>query len=308
MAATPIVTLVVPTYNRARVIGRAIRSVEAQSWPHWELVVVDDASTDDTEAVVTGFGDERIRYIRREVNGGVAAAQNTGLDHAAGRYVAFLHSDDELLPDKLEKLVQVLDEASPRVGGVEAGFEFVEPHGVTLRPPSLDGADDSDVIAYRASVHISTLLLRREEVAALRFDEALRGTEDRDFCIRLLRRTTLAFDPAPVVRINRTDAGLNAQAKGAIYSYLLTKYRDDIVPHRGVHAAWWFRISRAYARSGDMRSARHALRRAVVVHSGRARLWPLFVASFLGDRAFAATLRVYLAVARVDELNRRARR
>jgi glycosyltransferase involved in cell wall biosynthesis len=297
VAATPIVTLVVPTYDRAHLIGRAIRSVEAQSWPHWELLVVDDASNDDTEAVVTGYGDDRIRYVRREINGGVAAAQNTGLDHASGRYVAFLHSDDELLPDKLEKLAQILDEAPARVGGVESGFEFIEPHRVTLRPPCLDGADDSDVIAYRASVHISTLLLRRDVAAAVRFDEALRGTEDRDFCIRLLRRTTLVFDPAPLVRINRTDAGLNSQPKGWIYSYLLTKYRDDIVPHRRVHAAWWFRIARAYARAGDMRLARQALRRAVFVHPGRARLWPLLVTSFLGNRVFAWTLGMYRALA-----------
>src|SRR4051812_1322910 len=94
-ARNPVVSVILPTYNRAGLVTRAIDSVVRQTFECWELLVVDDASQDDTERVVAQYDDARVRYIRRPVNGGVSAAQNTGIDHARGELVAFLHSDDE---------------------------------------------------------------------------------------------------------------------------------------------------------------------------------------------------------------------
>jgi cytochrome c-type biogenesis protein CcmH/NrfG len=148
-------------------------------------------------------------------------------------------------------------------------------------------------------VHISTLLLRRELAADVRFDESLRTVEDRDFCIRLLRRTTIAFEGDPLVRIHRSATGLSALGKGPFYEYLLDKYHDDFVASPAVHASWWFGIARAYARTGELGRARAAMQRAVRVHPSRFRRWPLFAASYLGDRAFSGALRAYRVIARV---------
>ena len=166
-----------------------------------------------------------------------------------------------------------------------------------MHAPYLDGATARDALAYRAGVHISKLLLRREVADAIRFDDALRGAEDRDFAIRLLRETTLAIDPAPLVRIERTIPGLRAQPKGPIYEYLLAKYHDDIVNDRELHRSWWFRIARAHAKTGDLPAARGALRRAVRADPTRVRLWPLGAAALLGDRAFAPSLSIYQRIA-----------
>ena len=299
MAGGPIASVVIPTYNRADLIVRAVDSVQRQSLDVWELLVVYDASNDNTKAVVEELRDPRIKYVRRNVNGGVAAAQNTGLEHARGRYVLFLHSDDELMPECLSRLSGVLDRASPAIGGVGAGLEVVEPHATYRRRPYLEGADDRSLLAYQAGVHISTLMLKREVAASVRFDESLRGVEDRDFCIRFLRRTTLAFEPTALVRVHRTARRLASQSKGPIYEYLLTKYRDDITPSPAIHASWWFRIARARVRAGEREAARAAIRRAVRVHPARTRRWPLFVATYFGDRVFSTALRVYLAMARV---------
>jgi glycosyltransferase involved in cell wall biosynthesis len=300
LAGGPIASVVIPTYNRADLIVRAVDSVQRQLLDDWELLVVDDASNDNTKAVVEELRDPRIKYVRRNVNGGVAAAQNTGLEHARGRYVLFLHSDDELMPECLSRLSDVLDRASPAIGGVEAGLEVVESHGTYRRRPYLEVADDKSLLAYRAGVHISTLLLRRELAARVRFDESLRGVEDRDFCIRLLRRTTLACEPDALVRVHRTAWRLTTSlSHGPIYEYLLTKYRDDITPSPAIHASWWFRIAREYARASELEHARAAMRRAVRVHPARMRRWPPFVATYFGDRVFSTALRVYLAMARV---------
>ena len=101
----PLVTVIIPTYNRANQISRAIHSVQAQSYKHWELLIVDDASNDDTAKIISNIADSRIQYIRHETNQGAAAARNTALAQAKGEYIAFLDSDDEWIPAKLEKQV-----------------------------------------------------------------------------------------------------------------------------------------------------------------------------------------------------------
>jgi glycosyltransferase involved in cell wall biosynthesis len=298
MASRPIASVVIPTYNRADLVLRSVTSVQRQSLADWELLVVDDASTDDTRLRIERLPDSRIRYVSRRVNGGVAAAQNTGLDRALGRYVLFLHSDDELMPDCLRRLSDILADAPPAIGGVEAGLEVVDHRKTVRRGPYLEGADDDALIAYRSGVHVSTLLLRRELASEVRFDESLRGIEDRDFCIRLLRRTTLAFEPEALVRIDRTAPRLTSQAKAPMYEYLLAKYHDEIVASPATHGSWWFRIVREYARDGELRRARAAMQRAVRIHPSRVRRWPLLAASYLGDRLFSGVLRGYRATAR----------
>ncbi len=96
----PFFSIIVPTYNRADMISATIDSCLQQTWHDFELLVIDDGSSDHTEAVVMAIDDHRIRYIKRD-NGGPAAARNTGIMAARGRYLAFLDSDDRFLPEKL---------------------------------------------------------------------------------------------------------------------------------------------------------------------------------------------------------------
>lgn len=100
------ISIILPTFNRADVIGRAIKSVQAQTFTDWELIIVDDGSTDDTAMVVRDL-DPRIRYIYQD-NKGVSSARNTGLDQSRGQYIAFLDSDDEWLPHFLEITIAFL--------------------------------------------------------------------------------------------------------------------------------------------------------------------------------------------------------
>jgi glycosyltransferase involved in cell wall biosynthesis len=286
-----VVSVVIPAYNRTDLLERAITSVRGQSMDDWEAVVVDDASSEDIRTVVEQQRDARFRYVRRPTNGGVAAAQNTGLALATGRYVAFLHSDDELLPMSLEWRSRMLDGAPATVGLVESGHEERYPEGYSVaHAPYLDGADTRDLLAYRAGVHISKLMIRRELAAAVRFDEALRGAEDRDFVIRLLRITDVEVTPEPLVRIERTEVGLRGQPKGGIYRYLFDKYRDEIRSDPALERSWWFRISRAYATAGDFRPARSAMRCAVRAEPSRVRLWPLGGASLRAYQRVVKTI------------------
>ena len=107
-----LVSIVTPAYKAAATIGETIRSVQAQTWPHWEMIVVDDRSPDDTFAIVAAEAarDPRIVAVRQERNGGPAAARNASLERARGRWVAFLDADDLWLPPKLERQLALMRE------------------------------------------------------------------------------------------------------------------------------------------------------------------------------------------------------
>lgn len=112
-----LVSIITPSYNTAKFIGETIRSVQAQTYPNWEMIIVDDCSTDNTDEVVAEYqkADERIRYFKNEKNSGAAVSRNKALREAKGRWMAFLDSDDLWTPDKLEKQLEFM---------VENGYHF----------------------------------------------------------------------------------------------------------------------------------------------------------------------------------------
>ena len=183
----PKVSVIIPTYNRADMIGDALGSLIHQTSGDWEAIVVDDGSTDDTEAMVSRFADGRIRYVY-QANKGLPGARNTGIRNATGEYIAFLDSDDLFLPDKLELQSQALDQ-SPDVGLVASGYAEVDVHLNVLREvrnwhghPQLGLTDwlQSNPFIVNAVLVRKTWL----EKAGL-FDETMSYVEDWDVWLRL---------------------------------------------------------------------------------------------------------------------------
>ena len=110
MATENLVSIITPTYNCGRFIAETIESVLAQTYRNWEMIIVDDCSTDDTSEVVGRYSDSRIRYHCLDRNSGASVARNTALKMARGRWIAFLDSDDLWLPDKLERQIKFMEE------------------------------------------------------------------------------------------------------------------------------------------------------------------------------------------------------
>jgi len=204
---TPAVSVVIPTYNRAHVVERAIQSVAGQTYTDYELILVDDASTDGTAGLAARLEAQlngRLRYIRCETNGGAAAARNRGIQSARGTYVAFLDADDEWAPRKLELQVEQFKSAPPEVGLITTGYVLVDRYGrPTLEHPLYPKEGDlssamPDFIGGRGEIVgvFSTLMFRRsvaEEIGGL--DETLRCWEDADFYFRAAGRYHFAFMP-----------------------------------------------------------------------------------------------------------------
>ena len=196
--AEPLVSVIIPTHNYGALIGETLKSLQRQTLPQWECVVVDDGSTDDTAEVVAGFArrDPRISYVVQP-NQRQAVARNTGLARARGRYLQFLDADDLLEPLKLERQVEFL-EAHPEVDIVYGGVRFfhTERPGERLhsmfgenRPwmPEVSGRG-REVLLPLLRVNIMVInspLVRREVIDDVGpFDPALPPVEDWDYWIR----------------------------------------------------------------------------------------------------------------------------
>ncbi|SPE32179.1 Glycosyltransferase family protein (fragment) [Acidobacteriia bacterium SbA2] len=192
MLSVPVVSVVTPAYNRHAVLPRAISSVLAQNLQNWEMIIVDDASTDDTERVVGGFRDSRIRYIRHQSNRGQSAAQNTGAAAARGRFLSFLDSDDEWLPGKLASEVALFESAGERVGLVYSGKVLMDHRGfvVKVRIPSVEGRVHEKLLEWDFIGTCSRVSMRKSILEAVGgFDASLRNCQDWDMWIRVSKLT-----------------------------------------------------------------------------------------------------------------------
>lgn len=139
MERRPLVSVIMPTYNCGRFIAESVQSVLGQTMPDWELQIVDDASTDNTQKVLEPYSEKypKIRYTRLPQNLGPAAARTEAIRRAAGKYIAFLDSDDLWTPEKLEKQIKFMERTGAKFSATayERMDEDGKPQGVTLYPP-----------------------------------------------------------------------------------------------------------------------------------------------------------------------------
>jgi len=234
--ARPAVTVVIPTFNRAALVARAIRSVLAQTCQDWELIVVDDDSTDGTEQAVRSFSDNRITYIRHNRNRRVSAARNTGIRCARGEYIAFLDSDDEWLPEKLEKELEVFRNSDPEVGLVYTGKMILDESGklLNVRMPTQSGwvyeaMLDRHFIGSPSRVTVKKQVLDR--VGG--FDETFVNCQDYDLWLRVARASKIACVPHCLVRRHMLSDGMSVSLRNICEGWerILTKYRSEMKPH-----------------------------------------------------------------------------
>ena len=211
-AKRPLVTVVIPVYNGERYLADAIQSVRDQTYQNFEVIVVDDGSTDGSAEVAQRFG-EAIRYVH-QANGGVCKARNTGIAAAQGPYIAFLDQDDLWLPDKLAAQVAYLD-SHPAVGAVYCQCEVKGNGGRCTGLYYAEPVKDDLVGVMRGPCLLMTSAMFRGEVLRKigRFDEAFIGAggEDMDLTLRLKKVAQIAYLPQilAVYRVHSTNSSNN---------------------------------------------------------------------------------------------------
>ncbi len=288
------VSVIIPVYGVERYIAATIQSVLDQTYPNYEVLIIDDASPDKSIEICQQFTDPRIKIIRQP-NRGLAGARNTGIRHAQGDYLAFLDADDLWLPDKLEKQVAHLENA-PTVGVSFSRSAFIDEAGKplgTYQMPKLKGITTPYLLCRNPIGNGSAPLIRREVFAAIRFqdnlhgnvedfyfDENFRQSEDIECWIRISIKTNWQIEGiSQALTLYRVNAGgLSAQMLKQLDSWekVIEKtrsYAPEIVNR-------WETLARAY-------QLRYLARRAVRLQDGS-------MAVKLVNRALATNWRIMI--------------
>jgi glycosyltransferase involved in cell wall biosynthesis len=259
----PVVSVVVPTYNRLEWLPAAITSIQDQTFRDWELILIDDGSTDETERWARDLNEPRLRYVRREHDGRIAAVRNLGVRGARGDWIAFLDSDDRWMPDKLARQLARLQEAID-ARWCYAKYQMIttngavapQPHGSPWRP--FEGAIVDRVITTEAAVLTQTLLVSADLARELMFDERLPLAEDYDFVLRLAAVAVgcVVDDVLAEIRIHETRT---TSLSGPFDGYLgkLITYRKAA---RALHEAELRHLARRQFRSHLVEFVRRAVR------------------------------------------------
>ena len=216
------VSIILPTYNRAHCIGRAVESVLDQTYPAWELLVIDDGSTDNTEERIADYAasDGRVRYCRQACNRGVSAARNEGIRQARYEYIAFQDSDDAWRADKLEKQMRVFEE-SPEAGLVYCAMQGTRQDGSAVRIP------DASIDRRLLHGNLYELLLQGNVIDAPTavgrqsclekcggFDESLSCLEDWELFLRIAEAYEIGYVDEALVDSDVHNEGVSSRVGG----------------------------------------------------------------------------------------------
>jgi glycosyltransferase involved in cell wall biosynthesis len=265
---TPLVAVIIPTYNRERMIERALASVLSQTYQNLRVVIVDDCSTDRTREVVARTADSRVTYIRHDWNRGAQAARNTGVANSDGDLVAFLDSDDEWMSDKLALQVEKLLQSGPEVGMIYCGIRKVDQHGRLMgdRIPRCRGHLYEELLKENIIGGMSVALIRRNVLQTVgTFDEGLLARQDVDMWIRIAALYQIDFVPEPLVvyRVHNDRISVNREARLQGFLYLCRKLQKELGTRPRALANQYQSIARLYTQLGKTREARRYLMKSI---------------------------------------------
>jgi glycosyltransferase involved in cell wall biosynthesis len=287
----PKVSVIIPTHNRADFLRGALSSVLNQTYQNFEIIVVDDASTDDTAKVVAAFNDERIRFLQHENNRGGSAARNTGILASQCDYIAFLDDDDEWLPDKLRKQIEVLVACPQEVGGVCTGcLDVDKANGKVIRQriPTKRGNISRELLIENCIGGTSSMLLRKvclQQVGL--FDESLPRSQDYDLWIRISREFLFECIQEPLFKYHVHDKRISTDLRAVKgLDLLATKYASCPLSNK-FYSHDYLEFGIIYCLSGDMHEGRKALLRAIKLSPLQLRGYFNLCLTLIGAQNFA---------------------
>lgn len=207
----PKVSIIIPTYNRADLLPRAIGSVINQTYKNWELIIVDDGSTDNSKEVISGYlkSEIRIKYLFELNSGGASAPRNLGISKASGEYITFLDSDDEYLPTNLERHIKIHAE-HPEIG-MSGSNMFIDndKSRKIFFPNSFSTGKLSTDWTLTSGFSSNTMFFNREFLNRVgKFDESLRYLEDMDMTIRSACAGNIFLIDEPLVVCHESTTSL----------------------------------------------------------------------------------------------------
>lgn len=273
-SGSPLVSVVIPTYDRPTMLREATESVDRQTHPNIELIVVDDASPAPAEATLADLDIEvDVRIERHDENRGANAARNTGIEAATGDIITFLDDDDRWVPWKLERQVEAFDTVRPTPGVVLVGQRFVDDGGETIgrKDPEIDGAATAALFSGNVAGPFSSMAIRQDVIEPAGLPDAgLPSLQDREWLIRLSHHTRFHSIREPLVirRMGSHDqiGDRFVERRDVTYHRMLEKHRDAAASYGragSFHAGLALGVAASALRAGAYREARRFALRAI---------------------------------------------
>lgn len=239
-----LVSVIIPTYNREKVLLRSIESVLQQTYANIEVIVVDDGSTDNTQKLLSSIDDPRLVVVQTSGKTGANNARNFGVKHAKGSLIAFQDSDDEWLLDKLQKQFDFLKKT-----GADAcfcSFTRTTPSSTLILPLADKRASMAKtpervniIDTLRANaISTQTLLVKRDVFLALEgFETQIRNLEDWEFAVRLIERYQVAFIDEPLVNVYEQSDSISLDVPAIIQArkFFLKKFKPIYKRYPALH-------------------------------------------------------------------------
>ncbi|MFC6723950.1 glycosyltransferase family 2 protein [Halobium palmae] len=294
---SPLVSVVVPTYDRPEKLAEAVESVLEQTYGNLELIVVDDASPTPARTVLEGMDLGTLRWscIRHDTNRGANAARNSGIRESSGEFVAFLDDDDDWDPEAVEGHVALFRNGGAAVGVTILAQRYVRDGEVTtVKVPGVEGDATPKLLEGKTAGTFSAIAVRRSLVDTVGLpDERLPSWQDRDWLIRLSRHCRFAVDPRPRVTRRQGDyeqIGDGYEAKRDVsYPLLLEKYRE-LAAEYGLEREFVATMTRGLAgvalRRNSTREARGFAWQSVRLNPWDISAWLYLVLSLLDPRVY----------------------
>ena len=226
----PLVSIIIPTYNRPKYLKRAIGSTLNQTYENLEIIIIDDCSTQDISTVVNEFQDNRIKYFKNTTNQGSVFSRNRGLSICTGEYVNFLDDDDEILPQKIEfQLAKFKESNVENLGVVSCDMEYKRKDINTLKKNHLKGNIYKKLLKQYCIYGIHSMLIKKE--FSPKFDLNLKSSQEYDLSIKLARKCNFDYVPKrlAITHMSENQISFNYKKKIDGTKYLFKKYRSEFL-------------------------------------------------------------------------------
>ncbi|ADI75105.1 glycosyl transferase family 2 (plasmid) [Methanohalobium evestigatum Z-7303] len=252
------VSVIIPTYNRSQTVSKTIKSVLNQTYQDFEIIIVDDNSSDNTEFIIKSFShfDSRVKYIKHNKNKGAPEARNTGIKNSKGDYIALLDDDDEWFPQKLEKQVKLFAKESDDIGLIHCGYEKIDENGNILIPKKkLKETGNMFYELLESNIIGSpTNLIRSECFKKIGYcDVQLKSCQDWDLWIRISKHYKINYIPEILARYNVSDVSISKNIDSVLsgHKQILDKYFLYICKNNKIHSKHMKDIGLLYLHKGD---------------------------------------------------------
>ncbi len=230
------ISVIIPTYNRAHCIEKAIKSVLKQTYPVKEVIIADDCSMDNTESVVKKIGDSKIRYFRLTENKGAGGARNYGVSKANCDLIAFHDSDDIWVSTKIERQMEYYEKHMD-CDLIYSAYDMILLQNYRHVVPNMEKMDELEGFIFpyllvRNTIGAPTILMKNSafrEVGG--FDETMRSLEDWDFVIRVAKKHRIGFVPEVLTHVERVDNSVSTGVSNYYQNrcFMLRKYKTDYI-------------------------------------------------------------------------------